>query len=154
MYSHKPQKPSHTHSGESGLTRRYVTFTLAHTGLIEPSVTTDGSETCRCLCMLLLSAVNKDLLFFIIESYDWCEAHEARRRAHMTIRQRFCFLFFLFQPFTHTDPFATGGLSIRYVGQPGALLVVQKSVCRCVCQTERHFQPVYTVFSRLRLFLF
>lgn len=63
-----------------------MTFTLTHTGLIEQSVTTDGSEPCRCLCVSLLSIVNKDLLFFLIESYDWCVAHEAEQHTYTGIQ--------------------------------------------------------------------
>ena len=105
---------SHTHTHTH-------THTFTHTqGLIEQAVTTDGSEHCRCLCVLLLSIVNKDLLFFIIESYDWLVAHEARAYTHthththrqMQIKRVLVligFVLLLRHTPPDTDPLTTGG---------------------------------------------
>lgn len=84
-HKHTPRTRTHTHAHtqDNGLclAGRYVAST--HTpGLIEQSVTTDGCEPCRCLCVLLLSIVNKDLLFLIIESYDWLMAHDPHLHTH------------------------------------------------------------------------
>lgn len=43
-------------------------------------------KLCRCLCVLLLSIVNKDLLFVIIESYDWRVAHEAEQHRYVVVQ--------------------------------------------------------------------
>lgn len=85
---------NHTHSQHNGLclTGRCVALThsCTHTALIEQSVTTDGSQPCRCLCVLPLSIMNKDLLFFLIESYEWRVAHEAEPHTKH-VEMKICF---------------------------------------------------------------
>lgn len=58
--------------------------------------------------------MNKDLLFFIIGSYDWLVAHDARThtRTHTIfffVRLLRLFVFLLLDTPTDTNPLASGG---------------------------------------------
>lgn len=103
-------------------------------------------KLCRCLCVLLLSIVNKDLLFVIIESYDWRVAHEAEQHRYGGCADNqkkkltwFSWCHFLLQSTsTDSDPLAAAG---PWVDRWDSLLSLWWSavVCVCVCSEWEMF---------------
>lgn len=114
-------------------------------------------KLCRCLCVLLLSIVNKDLLFVIIESYDWRVAHEAEQHRYVVVQITkkkltwFSWCNFLLQSTsTDSDPLAAGG---PWVDRWDSLWSLWWSAVVCVCVFRvRDVWSQSTLLAGLRLF--
>lgn len=96
-------------------------------------------KLCRCLCVLLLSIVNKDLLFVIIESCDWRVAHEAEQRtyvvAQITKKKKkdliFMVSFFAPEHINRQWSISRWWSMSGQVGQSVVFLVVYSRLCVC-----------------------
>lgn len=69
------------------------------------------------VCVPFLSIVNKDLSFFIIESYEWRTAHGTEQHTQIQMKgTAYSFpswlLVLVQNTVTDTDPLAAGGLSV------------------------------------------
>lgn len=115
-------------------------------------------KLCRCLCVLLLSIVNKDLLFVIIESYDWRVAHEAEQHRYVVVQITkkktdliFMVSFFAPEHINRQWSISRWWSMSGQVGQSVVSLVVCSRLCVCVFRV-RDVWSQSTLLAGLRLF--